>query len=111
MVRFDMPVQPVDAVGRTDRIGLCPAAEENKNLQFGEFPGLCPVTTSWRKASAKSPPAGRGRDSRQHSHGRQVIGQRSFTNIVSDLTYRANSRANEPVVSMAHRALRSLIFL
>jgi hypothetical protein len=37
MVRFDMPVQPVDAVGRTDRNGLCPAAEEIRKLPFIEI--------------------------------------------------------------------------
>ena len=62
MVRFDMPVQPVVAVGRTDRNGLCAAAEEIKNLPFGKFPSLCPVTTSWRKASAKSPPTALAED-------------------------------------------------
>ena len=36
MVRFDMPVQPFDAVGRTDRNGLCPAAEEIGKLPFGD---------------------------------------------------------------------------
>ena len=33
-VHFDMPVQPLDAVGRADRNGLFPAEEEITKLPF-----------------------------------------------------------------------------
>ena len=40
MVRFDMPVQPVDALGWTDRKGLGAAAEKLGKLPFGAIPWL-----------------------------------------------------------------------